>query len=72
MSDAANRCQKCGTAIHGRAQYCVLCYSQLHMPCPRCTWRDARGRVHHLHDKKTKALVNCSYCNNERFILRDP
>ena len=66
------RCKKCGTPIQGNAVYCVLCFSQLHGPCPECmeAWRDGTWHV----KKRGRPLqpIDCAVCNNERWIPTEP
>lgn len=72
MSLEIFRCKKCGTPIQGRAEYCVLCYSRLHQPCPECMepWRD--GTWHVRKEGRPLQPIDCAACNNERWILAGP
>jgi hypothetical protein len=70
-------CKRCNTALQGRADYCVLCYSKLYINCPDCTYRLISGRIlvrtksgHTRNKGKNIKDMDCSRCNNERYILQ--
>lgn len=69
MSLEIYRCQKCGTPIQAKADYCVLCFAELHMPCPNCMDQWPDGTYHPKKKGKPLRAVDCACCNNERFIL---
>ena len=72
MNREIYHCIRCGTAIDGNAQYCVLCYSELHQPCPNCMTRTAGGKYHVKKKGNPPCPVNCKTCHNERYILTEP
>lgn len=72
MNREIYHCKRCGTRIDGDAQYCVLCYSQLHQPCPNCMERRV-GNKYRVRKKGIPPLpINCKVCRNDRYILTVP
>jgi hypothetical protein len=62
-------CLGCKVELQAPADYCILCYSQIHKPCPACMacWADGTWHVRRGERKGTK--LDCSFCNNERWVL---
>jgi hypothetical protein len=70
MTDQDYRCKSCGTALQGRAVYCVLCFARLTIPCPGCVRIDTRGVQSVRRNGKGGRPTNCKWCKNKRYVFR--
>lgn len=71
-NDGRYKCTRCGVLLSGIAQYCISCFSDLTIPCPECMVQWGNGCYRPRTEGRQRTPVDCTHCNNERWVLREP
>lgn len=62
-------CDECGTEIQGNSELCVSCFRKYHKPCPQCMVHANNGSWRCRRKPRRGGPIDCSYCNNERWLI---
>lgn len=69
MVGATYYCSDCHRAIQGNSRLCARCFFRRHKPCSACMVQWADGTWHARRKGRPLRDVDCSVCNNERYVI---